>query len=123
MRRFVDIWVSPFLSRAVEMHETSDRTPLPSTSSTGSQPKPRTRSGNPAPSQCQLSGSATLDIAVFPEGSSQAEVFSQDCQAGATTIDLPDGRYTGSAHLADGNGPPAGAALPPQRAVRLVVVS
>ncbi len=65
-----------------------------------------TSDGDPAPSQGQLSGSATLDIAVFPEGSSEAQVFSQNCQDGITTIELPDGRYTGSAHLANGNGQP-----------------
>ena len=51
---------------------------------------------------CDLSGSATIDITVRASNGERAGEYQQACTAFATTISLAPGRYTAEAVLLDG---------------------
>jgi hypothetical protein len=60
--------------------------------------------GSKSADECDLSGSATLDVTVTTSNGAPAGEYQQACSAFATTISLAPGRYSAEAVLLDGSG-------------------
>jgi hypothetical protein len=80
--------------------------PAPYVATTGRLVLDWTIDGKTDPSVCTQSAASHIGVQVlYADGSLQGE-YVADCTAFATTIDLPEGHYSGTAELRDANGAP-----------------